>query len=183
MKPLEEIVDLAGNYRFLFAILKAACVVPGHVAAQQRRVGQTPAPLTIEGIVASVRVSKAGVTFLNFGGPYPHRTFAAIIFRSAASLFPSPQQWPRQVGAGDGGAATICKTARDGAQGSVAAHTRFPRTSSPCGCDSGRRSQYRTSRLRPGRGPLQREDVLIGAACVAEPPVVSRSDPPHDGQA
>ena len=43
--------------------------------------------------MASVHVTRSGTTFLNFGAAYPKQTFTAVIFRSAASLFPNPQQW------------------------------------------------------------------------------------------
>lgn len=52
-------------------------------------VGQT---LTVEGTVASVHVTRSGTTFLNFGAAYPNQTFSAVIFPSAASRFPNPQQ-------------------------------------------------------------------------------------------
>ena|SRR2546427_6012255 len=63
-------------------------VVPDSAAAAY--VGQT---VGVEGSVASVHVSRSGTIFLNFGAAYPNQTFAAVIFRSAASRFPNPQQW------------------------------------------------------------------------------------------
>src|SRR5258708_28108079 len=59
-------------------------------SAAASHVGQT---LTVEGTVASVRVTRSGTTFLNFGAAYPKQTFTAVMFRSAASRFPNPQQW------------------------------------------------------------------------------------------
>ena len=49
--------------------------------------------VTVEGTVASMHVTRSGTTFLNFGAAYPNQTFTAVIFRSAASRFPNPQQW------------------------------------------------------------------------------------------
>ena len=63
-------------------------VVPDTQAVSH--VGQT---VTIEGSVASVHVSRSGMIFLNFGAAYPQQTFSAVVFRSAASRFPDPQQW------------------------------------------------------------------------------------------
>ena len=64
-------------------------VVPDSAAA--RFVGQT---VTVEGTVASVGSSRrSATTFLNLGAAYPNQTFTAVIFRSAASRFPNPQQW------------------------------------------------------------------------------------------
>ena len=63
-------------------------VIPDSGAASH--VGQT---VTVEGTVANVHVTRSGTTFLNFGAAYPKQTFTAVIFRSAASLFPNPQQW------------------------------------------------------------------------------------------
>jgi hypothetical protein len=82
----------------------AACMfasAPSSAIAQQPRVvsdsqaaqyvGQT---VTVEGTVAQVSVSRrSNTTFLNFGQRYPHHTFTAVIFRSAAAQFPNPQQW------------------------------------------------------------------------------------------
>jgi len=71
----------------------------GQAYAQQRTIGDTAAgsvvgqTLTVEGTVAGVTVLRTGTTFLNFGAPYPNQTFTAVIFRSAASGFPNPQQW------------------------------------------------------------------------------------------
>ena len=64
-------------------------VVPDSTAA--RYVDQT---VTVEGIVAGVgSARRSATTFLNFGAAYPKQTFTAVIFRSAASRFPNPQQW------------------------------------------------------------------------------------------
>jgi DNA/RNA endonuclease YhcR with UshA esterase domain len=64
-------------------------VVPDSLAAQY--VGQS---VTVEGTVVAVTVSRrSNTTFLNFGQPYPKQVFTAVIFRSAASRFPDPQQW------------------------------------------------------------------------------------------
>ena len=71
----------------------------GQASAQQRTIGDTAAgsvvgqTLTVEGTVAGVTVLRTRTTFLNFGAPYPNQTFTAVIFRSAASGFPNPQQW------------------------------------------------------------------------------------------
>ena len=74
-------------------------VVAGQMHAQQQVIPDTAAAsnvgqtLTVEGTVASVTVLRTGTTFLNFGAAYPEQTFTAVIFRSAASRFPNPQQW------------------------------------------------------------------------------------------
>jgi hypothetical protein len=81
------------------ALLVGSVAVVGPARPQQlvirdseaaSHVGQT---LTVEGTVASVHTTRSGITFLNFGGAYPKQTFTAVIFRSAASQFPNPQQW------------------------------------------------------------------------------------------
>jgi DNA/RNA endonuclease YhcR with UshA esterase domain len=81
----------------LLIVLTAAVVGQGQTqqriipdAAAAANVGQT---LTVEGTVASVTTLRTGTTFLNFGARYPNQTFTAVIFRSAATRFPSPQQW------------------------------------------------------------------------------------------
>lgn len=64
-------------------------VVPDSLAAQY--VGQA---VTVEGTVVKVTFSRrSNTTFLNFGQPYPDQVFTAVVFRSAASQFPNPQQW------------------------------------------------------------------------------------------
>ncbi len=81
------------------AVGTASLAVSALASAQQRGipdsavaayVGQTVA---VEGTVASVHVTRGGTTFLNFGAAYPKQTFTAVIFSSAASRFPNPQQW------------------------------------------------------------------------------------------
>jgi DNA/RNA endonuclease YhcR with UshA esterase domain len=70
------------------------------VSAQQRVVHDAEAAsyvgqaVTVEGTVASVGFSRrSGTYFLNFGAAHPNQTFTAVIFRSAATSFPNPQQW------------------------------------------------------------------------------------------
>jgi DNA/RNA endonuclease YhcR with UshA esterase domain len=63
-------------------------VIPDSAAVHH--VGQTG---TVEGTVVNVHATRTGTTFLNFGTAYPNQTFTAVIFRSAASRFPNPQQW------------------------------------------------------------------------------------------
>jgi DNA/RNA endonuclease YhcR with UshA esterase domain len=48
---------------------------------------------TVVGVVTQVSVSRGGTTFLNFGAKFPNHVFTAVIFKSAASQFPEPQQW------------------------------------------------------------------------------------------
>jgi hypothetical protein len=43
--------------------------------------------VSIRGRVASVYVSKAGNTFLNFGAPSPAQTFTAVVFSPDSPLF------------------------------------------------------------------------------------------------
>ena len=85
--------------RHVARLLGMALLAAGPIAAQQpiitdpqaaSHVGQT---VTVEGTVVSVHVTRTGTTFLNFGASYPNQTFTAVIFRSAASRFPNPQQW------------------------------------------------------------------------------------------
>ncbi len=81
------------------AILAVLFAVVGKAPAQQSLVRDSEAAahlgesVTVEGTVASVHVTRSGTTFLNFGTAYPNQTFTAVIFRTAASKFPNPQQW------------------------------------------------------------------------------------------
>jgi DNA/RNA endonuclease YhcR with UshA esterase domain len=81
------------------AILAGLFTVVGQAPSQQlvirdseaaSHVGET---VTVEGTVASVHVTRSRTTFLNFGAAYPKQTFTAVVFSSAASQFPNPQQW------------------------------------------------------------------------------------------
>ncbi|SRR5712692_5573621 len=80
-------------------LVGALSVVAGQSRAQQRAIGDTAAAskvgqiVTIEGTVANVTVLRTGTTFLNFGSAYPNETFTAVVFRSASTRFPNPQQW------------------------------------------------------------------------------------------
>src|ERR1700747_2173295 len=80
-------------------ILAGLFAVAGQAPAQQRIVADSQAAAhlgesaTVEGTVASVHVTRSGTTFLNFGAAYPKQTFTAVIFSSAATRFPNPQQW------------------------------------------------------------------------------------------
>ncbi len=80
------------------ALLVGSLVLVGQAHGQQpvirdseavSHVGQT---VTVEA-TASVHVTRSGTTFLNFGAAYPKQTFTAVIFSSAVSQFPNPQQW------------------------------------------------------------------------------------------
>jgi len=77
----------------------ATLLIAAPLAAQHRVVLDSQAAshvgqmVTVEGTVASVHTTRTGTTFLNFGAAYPNQTFTAVIFRSAASRFPDPQQW------------------------------------------------------------------------------------------
>lgn len=81
------------------ALIGVQSAVAGQTQAQQRIIPDTSAAryvgqtVTVEGTVANVTVLRTGTTFLNFGAAYPNQTFTAVIFRSAASRFPNPQQW------------------------------------------------------------------------------------------
>ncbi len=81
------------------AVLLALCLTVGRAASQVPIVPDSEAaahvgqPVTVEGLVASVHVSRSGIIFLNFGRPYPSQTFTAVIFRAAAGRFPEPRQW------------------------------------------------------------------------------------------
>lgn len=87
-----QLVPLALIAVLVFAAHRSVAqnrVVPDSQAAQY--VGQT---VTVEGTVARVSFSRRSTTtFLNFGQAYPNQVFTAVIFRSAASRFPNPQQW------------------------------------------------------------------------------------------
>ncbi len=79
-------------------VLSVAACAP--LAGQQRVVADRQAAafvgqtVAVEGTVAGVHVSRrSGTIFLNFGAAYPNETFTAVIFRSAASRFPNPEQW------------------------------------------------------------------------------------------
>ena len=73
------------------AIGRAASQVPTVPDSEAAaHVGQAVA---VEGLVASVHVSRSGIIFLNFGRPYPSQTFTAVILRAAAARFPDPHQW------------------------------------------------------------------------------------------
>jgi len=81
------------------AILAGLFAFVGQAPGQQRVVRDSEAAshvgesVIVEGTVASVHVTRSGTTFLNFGAAYPKQTFTAVIFSSAASRFPNPQQW------------------------------------------------------------------------------------------
>ncbi len=81
------------------AAMVGSFVLAGRAYAQQRIVHDSEAAahvgqmVTVEGTVASVHATRSGTTFLNFGAAYPKQTFTAVIFSSAASRFPNPQQW------------------------------------------------------------------------------------------
>src|SRR5215510_13384819 len=80
---------LVAPFLLSHTILAQERIVPDSGAAHY--VGQT---VTIEGAVVKVGFSgRSSTTFLNFGSAYPNQTFTAVIFRSAASRFPNPQQW------------------------------------------------------------------------------------------
>jgi DNA/RNA endonuclease YhcR with UshA esterase domain len=59
----------------------AATIAPDEAHAH---VGQT---VTVEGVVSDVHTARSGVTFLDMGGRYPHNSFTAVIFKSAAGKF------------------------------------------------------------------------------------------------
>ena len=42
-----------------------------------KHVGET---VSVRALVAGVYTSKSNTTFINFGKPYPHHTFSAVIF-------------------------------------------------------------------------------------------------------
>jgi hypothetical protein len=49
--------------------------------------------VAVRGVVAGVGVSRADVTYLNFGKPYPNQTFSAVISKELKSKFPNPSKW------------------------------------------------------------------------------------------
>jgi DNA/RNA endonuclease YhcR with UshA esterase domain len=75
---------------FLFvgnATLAAAQTPPIAPAAAKDHVGEQ---VTIEGVVSEVHHAASGrVTFIDMGGRYPSRPFAAVIFQSDAGKFPN----------------------------------------------------------------------------------------------
>lgn len=89
-------------FRFLcpVALLVLASAMPSSVAHAQktvsaqeasRHVGET---VTVTGIVGDVGHSqRSNTTFVNFGEPFPNHSFTAVIFASAASLFPDVDSW------------------------------------------------------------------------------------------
>lgn len=83
-----------------FAVLFAATLpLAGQAYAGQPVRDRTIAPrptLSVEGPVASVRVSETGAIFLNLGRPYPHQSFTAIVLPADARYFPSPARWEGQ---------------------------------------------------------------------------------------
>lgn len=88
------------SYGLVLAALSTMAVAPtNRLCAQEPVVADTAAShhvgqtVTVEGSVASVHEARSGTTFLNFGSAYPNQAFTAVIFRSAASRFPNPQQW------------------------------------------------------------------------------------------
>src|SRR6266567_8821363 len=81
----------------LIAVASAATTSVAHaqkvVTAQEasQHVGET---VTVTGTVADVGHSQRSNTiFVNFGLPFPNHTFTAVIFASAASLFPEVESW------------------------------------------------------------------------------------------
>jgi len=63
------------------------------VSAQEasQHIGET---VTVTGTVGDVGHSQRSNTiFVNFGPPFPNHTFTAVIFASAANLFPDVDSW------------------------------------------------------------------------------------------
>jgi DNA/RNA endonuclease YhcR with UshA esterase domain len=102
-KSMQETKErLHGGIR---VVMTAALLIVSSVAAkpltgQTVRISATDAvryvgqSVTVEDVVLQVSHSgKSNTTFLNFGGRYPNHTFNAVIFASAASHFPNPDQW------------------------------------------------------------------------------------------
>src|SRR6266550_1988105 len=71
------------------SVVNAQKVVTAQEASQH--VGET---VTVTGTVGDVGHSqRSNTTFVNFGPPFPNHTFTAVIFASAASLFPDVDSW------------------------------------------------------------------------------------------
>ncbi|HQR44505.1 MAG TPA: hypothetical protein PLB02_00825 [Thermoanaerobaculia bacterium] len=49
--------------------------------------------VSIRGVVAGVAVSRADITYLNFGQKYPNQTFSAVIPKEQKAKFPNPKKW------------------------------------------------------------------------------------------
>jgi DNA/RNA endonuclease YhcR with UshA esterase domain len=67
--------------------------LPSNLFAQYKEIRDDEAKahvgemVTVRGVIANVRTSKAGNTFINFGRPSIYQTFTAVIFRDKAHLF------------------------------------------------------------------------------------------------
>ncbi len=91
---------LSFRFLYLLAFVVLASAASSSVAQAQktvsaqeasRHVGET---VTVTGIVADVGHSqRSNTTFVNFGAPFPNHSFTAVIFASAASLFPDVDSW------------------------------------------------------------------------------------------
>jgi DNA/RNA endonuclease YhcR with UshA esterase domain len=59
-----------------------------------KHVGQL---VTVKGKVARVSTPASGNTYVNFGAPHPHQTFAAVIPRKLADQFKNVKEWEGKV--------------------------------------------------------------------------------------
>jgi DNA/RNA endonuclease YhcR with UshA esterase domain len=70
----------------------AQVVIPDGEAA--KHIGEV---VSVRGRVAGVYTSRSNTTFINFGKPYPHHTFTAVIFSSASTRFKNAASWEGRV--------------------------------------------------------------------------------------
>jgi hypothetical protein len=86
------------TYVLCAASVLASLTLTGALHGQRAPVRLTPAKAkdhigelaTVEGRVFGVYTSRSNTTFLNFGAPFPHQTFTAVIFEAYAGRFPNP---------------------------------------------------------------------------------------------
>ncbi|HUM03318.1 MAG TPA: hypothetical protein VL084_13600 [Thermoanaerobaculia bacterium] len=85
-----RVVSLVLGLAFLLAtpLFAGETVVPDTEAAKY-----VDKKVSVKGVVAGIGVSRADITYLSFGKPYPYQIFSAVIPKEVRSKFPNPAKW------------------------------------------------------------------------------------------
>jgi hypothetical protein len=87
-----SVLPLAFSLAISFLLALSAAAAPPVIsdADAAKHVGET---VSVKGLVAAVVVARGDRTFINFGKPYPHQSFSALIQKGPRPRFKDPAKW------------------------------------------------------------------------------------------